>query len=128
MGSELVRLAAAGKITIAADHVDVTDQSPGLDPFPDTALASLGGSRRGFRAKSWVSHPRRGITEAYLERLAVAGVLQAERSTRLGIFSVTRWRVTGAGRPDARGRAGRGALPWAGESAGPGAPGSGSQG
>ena len=98
MGSELVRLAAAGKITIAAGRVDVTDQSPGLDPFLDAALASLDGSRRGVRAKAWVSHPRRGITEAYLERLAAAGVLQAERGTRLGIFSVTRWRVTDAGR------------------------------
>jgi hypothetical protein len=98
MGSELVRLAAAGKITIAAGRVDVTDQSPGLDPFLDTALASLDGSRRGVRAKAWVSHPRRGITEAYLERLAAAGILQAERGTRLGIFPVTRWRVTDAGR------------------------------
>jgi hypothetical protein len=98
MGSELVRLAAAGKITIAAGRVDVIDQSPGLDPCLDAALASLVGARRGVRAKAWVSHPRRGITEAYLERLAAAGVLQAERGTRLGIFSVTRWRVTDAGR------------------------------
>jgi Golgi phosphoprotein 3 (GPP34) len=98
MGSELVRLAAAGKITIAAGRVDVIDQSPGLDSFLDAALASLDGSRRGVRAKAWVSHPRRGITEAYLERLAAAGVLQAERGTRLGIFPVTRWRVTDAGR------------------------------
>jgi hypothetical protein len=98
MGSELVRLAAAGRITIAAGRVDVIDQSPGLDSFLDAALASLEGSRRGVRAKAWVSHPRRGITEAYLERLAAAGVLQAERGTRLGIFAVTRWRVTDAGR------------------------------
>jgi hypothetical protein len=110
MGSELVRLAAAGKIAIAAGRVDVTDQSPGLDPFLDAALASLDGSRRGVRAKAWVSHPRRGITEAYLERLA-AGVLQAERGTRLGIFPVTRWRVTDAVRQaEARSRLDAAAL------------------
>jgi flagellar hook-length control protein FliK len=76
----------------------VTDQSPGLDPFLDAALASLDGSRGGVRAKAWVSHPRRGITEAYLERLAAGGVLQAEQGTRLGIFPVTRWRITDARR------------------------------
>jgi hypothetical protein len=76
----------------------VTDQSPGLDPFLDAALANLDGSRRGVRAKAWVSHPRRGITEAYLERLAAGGVLQAEQGTRLGIFPVTRWRITDARR------------------------------
>jgi hypothetical protein len=102
MGSELVRLAAAGRITITGGRVEVTGSSPGSspvpDPFLDEALASLAGSRRGARAKTWVSHPRRGIAEAYLERLAAAGTLQAERGTRLGIFPVTRWRVADAGR------------------------------
>jgi hypothetical protein len=102
MGSELVRLAAAGRITITGGRVDVGDHSPGpgpfLDPFLDAALASLDGSRRGVKAKVWVSHPRRGIAEAYLERLAATGVLRAERGTRLGIFPVTRWRITDAGR------------------------------
>jgi hypothetical protein len=105
MGSELVRLAAAGRITISGGRVDVTDSSPGQDPFLDEALASLAGSRRGARAKTWVSHPRRGIIGAYLERLAAAGVLQAERGTRLGIFPVTWWRIADAARPaEARAR------------------------
>jgi Golgi phosphoprotein 3 (GPP34) len=98
MGSELVRLAAAGRLTITAGRVTVTDPSPCQDPALDAALASLAGSRREVRAKWWVGHPRHGITEAYLERLAAAGVLQAERRTRLGIFSVTRWHVVDAGR------------------------------
>jgi hypothetical protein len=98
MGSELVRLAAAGRLTITAGRVTVTDPSPCRDPALDAALASLAGSGRGVRAKAWVSRPRRGIAEAYLERLAAVGVLQAERSTRLGIFPVTRWRVADAGR------------------------------
>jgi hypothetical protein len=98
MGSELVRLAAAGRLTITGGRVDVIDPSPGPDPLLDAALASLAGARRGVRAKGWVSRPRRGIAEAYLERLAAAGVLRAERRTRLGIFPVTRWHVADAAR------------------------------
>jgi Golgi phosphoprotein 3 (GPP34) len=101
MGSELVRLAAAGRVTIDGGRVEVIDAAPGQagqDPFLDEALASLSGSRRAARAKSWVSRPRRGMAEAYLERLAATGTLQAERSTRLGIFPVTRWRIADAGR------------------------------
>src|SRR5690242_21553533 len=98
MGSELVRLAAAGRLTVTAGRVTVTDPSPCPDPALDAALASLAGSGREVRAKGWVGHPRRHIVETYLERLATAGVLQPERRTRLGIFSVTRWRVIDAGR------------------------------
>jgi len=98
MGSELVRLAAAGRITIAGGRVAVTGSSPGLGPFLDEALASLADSRREAKAKTWVSHPRRGIAQAYLEQLATAGVLRAEQGTRLGIFPFTRWHVTDAGR------------------------------
>jgi hypothetical protein len=98
MGSELVRLAAAGRLTITGGRVDVIDPSPGQDPLLDAALASLAGARRGVRAKAWVSRPRRGIAEAYLERLAAAGVLRAERRTRLGVFPVTRWHVADTAR------------------------------
>ena len=98
MGSELVRLAAAGRLTVTAGRVIVTDPSPCPDPALDAALASLADSRREVRAKGWVGHPRHHIVETYLERLATAGVLQPERRTRLGIFSVTRWRVIDAGR------------------------------
>jgi Golgi phosphoprotein 3 GPP34 len=98
MGSDLVRLAAAGRLTITAGRITVTDRSPCQDPELDAALASLAGARREVRAKWWVSHPRHGIAGTYLERLAAAGVLQAERRTRLGIFPVTRWRVVDAAR------------------------------
>jgi len=98
MGSELVRLAAAGRLTITAGRVTVTDPSPCQDPALDAALASLAGAKRVVRAKAWVGHPRHHIAEAYLERLAAAGVLQAERRSRLGIFPVIRWRVVDAGR------------------------------
>jgi hypothetical protein len=51
--------------------------------------------------KTWSCYrcrPRRGLAEAYLERLAAAGALRAERRTRLGIFPVTRWHVADAAR------------------------------
>ena len=82
MGSELVRLAAAGRLTITAGRVTVTDPSPCPDPALDAALASLAGSRREVRAKSWVNHPRRHIAGTYLERLAAAGVVLLERGLR----------------------------------------------
>jgi hypothetical protein len=98
MGSELVRLAASGRITIAGNRVIVHDRSPCGDPELDAALGSLAAARRGVRPKTWVSHPRRGICETYLARLAAASAVQSERGVRLGIFPITRWRVTDAAR------------------------------
>lgn len=93
MGSELVRLAAAGRITIESNRVVVRDRAPCGDPELDAALDSMAGVRRGVRPKTWVSHPRRGIRDAYLARLAAADAVRAEQGTRLGIFPVTRWRI-----------------------------------
>ena len=98
MGSELVRLAASGRITIAGNRVVVQDRSPCGDPELDAALASLADARRGARPKTWVSHPRRGICEAYLARLTAAGAVRAEQGRRLGIFPVTRWRISDTAR------------------------------
>lgn len=90
MGSELVRLAADGRITIESNRVVVQDRTLRGDAELDAALASLGDNRRGVRPKTWVRRPRRGICDAYLNRLVVGGAVRAER---VGIFSVTRWRV-----------------------------------
>lgn len=90
MGAELVRLAADGRISIVSDRVVVQDRTNRGDPELDTALASLGDARRGVRPKAWVRRPRRGICDAYLNRLVAGGALRAER---VGIFAVTRWRV-----------------------------------
>jgi Golgi phosphoprotein 3 GPP34 len=98
MGSELVRLAAAGRITIAANRIIVQDSAPCGDAELDAALDSLAQARRQLRPKNWVSHPRRGICEAYLARLAAAGAIRAEQGTMLGIFPKTRWRIADAGR------------------------------
>lgn len=105
MGSELVRLAAAGRIHIAANRIIVQDPAPSADAELDAALDSLARAGRQLRPKNWVSHPRRGICDAYLARLAAAGAVRAEQGTRLRIFPATRWRIADAGRlADARAR------------------------
>jgi hypothetical protein len=105
MGSELVRLAAAGRVDIVRGRIVVTDPAPMGDAEADAALASLAGARRPPRAKSWCARPRRGICDAYLARLAAAGVIRSEQQTRLGFIRVARWRITDPARvADARAR------------------------
>jgi hypothetical protein len=90
MGSELVRLAVAGRIDIAANRVVVQNSASAGDAELDAALASLAEARRPPRPKSWVGHPRRKICDAYLGRLAGAGIIRAEQGTALGMIPVTR--------------------------------------
>src|SRR6516164_2650939 len=105
MGAELVRLAAGGRIDIASGRITVLDPAPTGDAEADAALASLAASGRPPRARTWCSRPRRGICDAYLARLAAAGVLQRLDQTRLGFIRVTRWQVTDTARvTDARAR------------------------
>jgi len=93
MGSELVRLTAAGRISIAADRVTIVDRAPCGDAELDAALDSMASARRQVQPRGWVGRPRPGIRKAYLARLEAAGVLRAERGTTLAIFPVTRWRI-----------------------------------
>src|SRR5262244_2170135 len=105
MGAELVRLAAAGRIDIASGRITVLDPAPAGDAEADAALASLAAQRRAPRARTWCSRPRRGICDAYLARLAAAGVIQRQEQTRLGFIRMTRWQVTDPARvADARAR------------------------
>jgi hypothetical protein len=90
MGSELVRLAAGGRVTIESNRVVGRDRAPCGDAELDAAQASLAGSGRGARPKAWVGHPRPGICDAYLDRLATPGAVRPEQVERLGIFPVTR--------------------------------------
>jgi len=105
MGAELVRLAASGRVDITGGRITVLDPAPTGDAEADAALASLAAQRRPPRASAWCSRPRRGICDAYLARLAAAGVLQRQEQTRLGFIRVTRWQVTDTVRlTDARAR------------------------
>ena len=99
MGSELVRLVAANRVDIADGRLLVRSTAPTGDAELDAALASVAQASRPPRAERWVSHPRRGISASYLERLAAAGIIRKERAV------LTRWRVTDAARvADARAR------------------------
>jgi len=94
MGSELVRLAAAGRIDIQQGRILVLSPVPTGDAEVDAALQSLVGARRPPRPKNWVGSPRRGILVAYLNRLAGSGVIRAERGRIFG----TRYFIADPGR------------------------------
>jgi hypothetical protein len=90
MGSELVRLAAAGRIDIVDDRIVVRDPAATGDAELDAALLSLAGGRPP-RPEIWVGLPRRGIRDAYASRLISAGVLQAQ--PRGGMPGTRRYRI-----------------------------------
>ena len=87
MGSELVRLAASGRVDIEAGRIVVRNPLPTGDAELDVALASIAEARRPPKADRWVGHPRHGICRAYLERLNAAGVVRKESAL------LTRWRI-----------------------------------
>jgi hypothetical protein len=92
-GSELVRLAAAGRVGIARGRIVLQDTAPTGDPLLDEALASMGGRWREPTAKSWVARHRPGLVERYLARAEAAGIIRAQRRKALGFIPVTRWTV-----------------------------------
>jgi hypothetical protein len=94
MGSELVRLAAAGRIDIQRGRILVLNPVPTGDAELDAALESLLRARRPPRPTTWVGSPRRGILVAYLNRLAAAGAIRAERRRIFG----TRYFIADPGR------------------------------
>jgi Golgi phosphoprotein 3 (GPP34) len=104
-GSELVRLAASGRVGIAGDRIAVLDTQPTGDEQLDAALASLAGARRPPRPKTWVGHPGSQIVNIYLARLAATGAIRPERGTVLAFVTVVRWRIADTARAaDARAR------------------------
>jgi hypothetical protein len=104
-GSELVRLAATGRVGITGDRIVVLDGQPTGDEQLDAALASLAGARRPPRPKTWVGHPGSQIVDTYLARLAATGAIRPERGTVLAFVPVVRWRIADSARAaDARAR------------------------
>jgi len=75
MGSELVRLAATGRIDIQDRRIHVLDQAA----TGDAELGSLVRPGKPAWPTQWVGRPRRGMTEAYLNRLVAGGTLRVER-------------------------------------------------
>jgi hypothetical protein len=104
-GSELVRLAAAGRVDIVRGRIVVGDTAPTGDPLLDDALASMtGGLRGGPKASTWVARHRPGLVGRYLSRAEAAGTIRSERRKALGFIPVTRWTVADTARA-ARARA-----------------------
>jgi hypothetical protein len=90
MGSELIRLAATGRVDIVDDRIVVRSAGPSGDDDLDAALESITQARRPPRPRAWVGHPRRSILNAYLTRLISAGALRSEPG---GIFGRPRHRI-----------------------------------
>lgn len=104
-GSELVRLAASGRVGITGDRIVVLDGQPTGDEKLDAALASLARARRPPRPKTWVGHPESHIVDTYLARLAATGAIRPDRRTLLGFIPALRWRIADTARAaDARAR------------------------
>jgi hypothetical protein len=98
-GSELVRLAAARRVDIVGGRIVTLDTTPTGDPLLDAALPTMAGNgKRQPKASAWVGRPHRGLVDRYLDRLAAAGTIRAERGKVLGIFPVRRWKVMDTGR------------------------------
>jgi Golgi phosphoprotein 3 (GPP34) len=74
-GSELVRLAVAGRVEVVDGQVIVRSAAWTGDPDLDRALHGILTARRPTYARSFVEFPRRGIRDAYLARLTGTGVL-----------------------------------------------------
>jgi Golgi phosphoprotein 3 (GPP34) len=91
MGSELIALAAAGRIDVVGHAIVVRNPAGTDDAELDAALSSLVGVRRPPRAEAWVGLPRRWIQRTYLDRLASAGILRVESGA---LWRGPRYRVT----------------------------------
>jgi hypothetical protein len=99
-GSELVRLAAARRVDVVRGRIAVLDATPTGDELLDAALGSMRDRRRQPTAKQWVARSRAGLVDAYLNRLAAAGTIRAERRLVLGAFPATRWVIADTARLD----------------------------
>jgi Golgi phosphoprotein 3 (GPP34) len=83
-GSELIRLAAAGWITVDGDQVTVASQHPADDPNLAAALASLVAAGQPVSATRWIFRTRPGIRRAYLDPLVAAGTLSEKPARMFG--------------------------------------------
>ena len=97
-GSELVRLAALGRVGIERGRIVVLDKAPTGDLLLDEALASMDGGAQAPTARQWVARNRDELVRRYLDRLDAAGTIQLERRKALGLISVNGWTVLDAGR------------------------------
>lgn len=127
-GSELVRLAASGRVEIVDGRITAGEAGPSelADPLLAAALADIRGSKQQPPAGAWVAGRPQRVVDAYLAALDAAGIVRTERRRMLGLTLATRWYVVDAPRQEqARARldqialadraqtgAGTGGEPW----------------
>jgi len=97
-GSELVRLAALGRVDIQHGRIVVLESAPTGDVLLDEALASMYRDWQAPTAQEWVADGRRDLVRRYLERLAAAGTIQLKRRKAPERAPVSGWTVVDAGR------------------------------
>jgi hypothetical protein len=97
-GSELVRLAARGRISIVSGQIVVLHPTPTGDPQLDLALHSIIATKIKPLASTWVSSPRPNIRREYLDRLVAAGAVHGQPHERSFVFQMNRWTVIDPGR------------------------------
>ena len=96
--SELLRLAALGRVEIVAGRVFLLDVTTTGHPLLDEALLDLGRRGGGEPAQAWIARARPGLRERYLAHLAAQEAVRVERHRALGLFRVSRWHVLDLGR------------------------------
>lgn len=92
-GSELVQLAVERRVDVVDGRIQLLDPTPTGDELLDKAFAHIQSAKRPPQAKAWVATPRSRLTSSYLNRLAEQGVVRADHSKKLGIFTATRWTI-----------------------------------
>jgi hypothetical protein len=88
MGSELIRLVAAGYVEIVKGRIKTFAIMPPADPNLQEAFNSLHGSPK---AKRWVGKPRKQIKVTYLGQLEARNILRSESGKSLKLFPWKHW-------------------------------------
>ncbi|WP_192810149.1 GOLPH3/VPS74 family protein [Actinomadura rudentiformis] len=97
-GAFLSELTLAGRITLAGDHITVSDPSPLGDPDLDAALGRIAGESKPRKPEWWVSRLiDNDLTKLRLARLTELGILDAEAFRILGLIPSKRHPARDAG-------------------------------
>jgi hypothetical protein len=105
-GSELVRLAAAGRVELVYGRILVGDARETGDPLLDDALDDMRRRGQTLSAEEWIARARPGLRQRYLSSLEARGVVRVETHRALGLFRFSRWYIV----DDARAGAARARL------------------
>jgi len=90
-GSELVRLAAVGRVDVVRGRIVVLDGAPTGDALLDEALASMTGGRRQPTAKAWVARQRLDAATSAATRAATDAAVAAsiDAATQAAVSAAT---------------------------------------